>query len=278
MANVVNKKNAPDIRTLVSSMKPGIAAALPQVVTPERFTRIVLTAISNNPKLAECTQASFLGAMMNAAQLGLEINTPLGMAYMIPRNNKGKMECVFQIGYKGLLELCYRTGEYRTIAAEAVHENDLFEIEYGLHRDLIHKPAKQNRGAVIGYYAVYILKDGSGDFAYMSREEVEMHRDRYSPAKSSMSPWNTNFDAMAKKTVIIKALKYAKKASEIERAVANDGTIKRMQIPAEPGMVSAIDIDAAPVEYYEPEEAVPEQVTGIQSAPDTLFEGGETIL
>lgn len=71
------------------------------MMTPERFMRMALSAINNTPKLAECTQISFLAALMNAAQLGLEPNTPLGQAYLIPYNNKGTMECQFQIGYKG---------------------------------------------------------------------------------------------------------------------------------------------------------------------------------
>lgn len=277
MPNITKRSNGDAMRDLVSRMKPGIAAALPEVITPERFTRIVLTALSSNPALSECSQTSFIGAMMNAAQLGLEVNTPLGFAYLIPRRNKGRMECVFQMGYKGLLDLCYRTGDYRTITAEAVHENDLFEIEYGMHRDIVHKPAKTNRGRVVGYYAVYILKDGSGDFAYMSREEVEAHRDRFSPAKSGATPWSTNFDAMAKKTVIIKALKYAKKASDIERAISNDGTVKNIPAPAAGFALSAADIDAAPVEYIDGGEYDEEPQAELEPAaePDLEFiEGG----
>ena len=277
MVQIKPKEN--DLKALVTRMEPGIRAALPKVLTPERFSRVVMTALSVNSDLRNCSQGSFLGAMMQAAQLGMEVNTPLGMAYLIPRKNKGVMEAVFQIGYKGLLDLCYRTGEYRTITAEAVHENDLFEIEYGLHRDLIHKPAKQNRGAVIGYYAVYILKDGTGDFAYMSKDEVQKHREKYSPTKSSMSPWNTNFDAMAKKTVIIKALKYAKKASEIERAIVADGAVKRMDPSRMPDIA---DIDAAPIEYIDAEtedakiadvtpQSVPEEATP-QTMPQSLFD------
>lgn len=78
--------------------------ALPEVITPERFTRMALSALNTTPKLNECTPMSFLAALMNAAQLGLEPNTPLGQAFLIPYNNKGKMECQFQLGYKGLMK------------------------------------------------------------------------------------------------------------------------------------------------------------------------------
>ena len=85
---------------MVNQLLPQIRKALPSIMTPERFTRITITAIQNNPKLAQCSPVSFLNAMMNAAQLGLEPNTPLGQAYLIPYwNSKNRCyECQFQIG------------------------------------------------------------------------------------------------------------------------------------------------------------------------------------
>ena len=85
---------------MVNQLLPQIRKALPSIMTPERFTRITITAIQNNPKLAQCSPVSFLTAMMNAAQLGLEPNTPLGQAYLIPYwNSKTRSyECQFQIG------------------------------------------------------------------------------------------------------------------------------------------------------------------------------------
>ena len=91
------------ISDMIKALEPEIKRALPSVITPERFTRMALSAINNTPKLAECTQMSFLAALMNAAQLGLEPNTPLGQAYLIPFQNKGVLECQFQLGYKGLI-------------------------------------------------------------------------------------------------------------------------------------------------------------------------------
>ena len=94
--------NKPDevksMKDLVVSMGDQIQKALPTVITGERFTRMVLTAMSSNPQLQQCTPKSFLGAMMQAAQLGVEPNTPLGQAYLIPYKNKGTLECQFQLG------------------------------------------------------------------------------------------------------------------------------------------------------------------------------------
>lgn len=97
--NAVSSGNKPrTIREYVKSMEGEIAKALPSVITPERFTRMVFTALSSNPKLQECTPQSFLGAMMSAAQMGTEVNTSLGMSYILPYNNHGTMEATYILG------------------------------------------------------------------------------------------------------------------------------------------------------------------------------------
>lgn len=210
----------------VKSMEAEIAKALPSVITPERFSRIVLTALSSNPKLQECTPQSFLGAMMTAAQLGVEPNTALGQAYLIPFKNKGVMECQFQLGYKGLIDLAYRSGEVSNIQAQEVYENDVFEFEYGLEPKLRHVPAKKDRGDVICYYALFKMKDGGYNFGVMSVDDARKHGQKYSKSYS-FGPWQNNFDEMAKKTVLKKVLKYAPLKSDFVRAVAQDETIKK---------------------------------------------------
>ena len=208
-------------------MKGEIAKALPSVMTPERFTRIVTSAISTTPQLAQTTPQSFLGAMMTAAQLGLEPNTPLGQAYLLPYKNHGRLECQFQLGYKGLIDLAYRSGQVTIIQAHEVRENDEFSYSFGLEPTLHHVPARGDRGNVICYYAMFRTKDGGFGFEVMSREDVEAHARQYSKSYGNgYSPWSTNFDEMAKKTVLKKCLKYAPLKSDFVRAVASDETIK----------------------------------------------------
>ncbi len=199
-----------NLRDIVIAMQEDIAKALPKVITPERFTRIALSALSNNPKLYECTKLSFLGALMNAAQLGLEPNTPLGQAYLIPYyNNKEKrFECQFQIGYKGLLDLAYRSGEISMIQSYIVYENDTFEYELGLEPILKHKPAPSNRGNMTYAYAMFKLKNGGQSFVVMSKDDIVNYGKRYSKTYNA-GPWQTDFEAMAKKTVLKQLLKYA---------------------------------------------------------------------
>lgn len=224
---VAEKKKPQTMKDYVNVMMPEIKKALPNTITPERFTRIVLSAISNNKQLQQCTPTSFLAGMMNAAQLGLEPNTPLGQAYLIPYKNKGTLEAQFQIGYKGLIDLAYRSGQVKTIYAEEVCENDEFEYELGLNPKLVHKPAVKDRGDVIYYYAVFKLVNGGEGFSVMSMEDVKKHMNRFSKAaQAGFSPWQTNFDEMAKKTVIKKVLKYAPLSTDIMRKIAEDETIK----------------------------------------------------
>ena len=226
--SAVSTKKAPQtMKDYVNIMMPEIKKALPNTITPERFSRIVLSAISNNKQLQQCTPNSFLAGMMNAAQLGLEPNTPLGQAYLIPYKNHGTLEAQFQIGYKGLIDLAYRSGQVKTIYAEEVHENDEFEYELGLEPKLVHKPAIKDRGDVIYYYAVFKLVNGGEGFTVMSKDDIENHKRRFSKAANAgFSPWQTNYDEMAKKTVIKKVLKYAPLSTDIMRSIAQDETIK----------------------------------------------------
>ena len=226
---IEKKKEGKSLKEWLQVMKPQIAKALPDVITPERFTRIATTALSSSPKLANSTPASFFGALMQAAQLGLEPNTPLGQAYLIPyKNNRkgGITETQFQVGYKGMIDLAHRSGEFKSIYAEEVYSNDEFEYELGLEPKLIHKPYQGDgdRGSVICYYAVYMLVNGGFGFKVMSKKDIETHAKRYSKSYSS-GPWQTNFDEMAKKTVIKKLLKYAPIKTEFQRGVAADETI-----------------------------------------------------
>jgi recombination protein RecT len=211
----------------IKSMEGEIKKALPSVLTPERFTRMVLSALSTNPKLGTCTPNSFLAAMMAAAQLGLEPNTPLGQAYLLPYNNKGNMEVQFQLGYKGLIDLAYRSGEVEIVQAHIVYANDTFEYQYGLDPKLVHIPADSDRGDPVKVYAMFRTKSGGSGFDVMSMDDVRAHAAKYSKAYGTgFSPWKTNFEEMAKKTVLKKVLKYAPLKSDFVRAASQDATVK----------------------------------------------------
>lgn len=224
--SVVDTGGKPALQQYLKQMEKEIKKALPSVITPERFTRIVLSALSTNPKLAETTPQSFLGAMMTAAQLGVEPNTPLGQAYLIPYRNKGVMECQFQLGYKGLIDLAYRSGEIAIIQAQVVYSEDSFTYSFGLEPTLMHIPAVSDRGEPAYVYAVFKTKEGGYGFEVMSIEEIRSFAQKYSKAYDN-GPWQTNFEEMAKKTVLKRVLKYAPLKTEFLRGLAQDESIKQ---------------------------------------------------
>ncbi len=216
------------ITDMIKAMQPEIKKALPSVITPERFTRMAISSLNNTPELQNCTPISFLAALMNAAQLGLEPNTPLGHAYLIPYKNKGTYECQFQIGYKGLIDLAYRNGQMQTIQAQSVYENDYFEYEFGLEPKLVHRPAFEDRGEVTYFYGLFRTVNGGYGFSVMSKVEMDAYAKQYSKAfDSSYSPWKTCYEEMAKKTVIKQALKYAPIKTDLQKVLSSDESIKK---------------------------------------------------
>lgn len=225
----VAKKGTKNLNDYIKSMESEIKKALPSVITAERFTRMTLTAVRTTPGLASCEPMSFLAAMMSAAQLGLEPNTPLGQAYILPYRNtkKGITEVQFQIGYKGLIDLAYRSGEVELVQAQCVYENDKFELEYGIEPKLKHVPADGERGKLTKVYAMFRTKSGGYGFECMSVADIEAHAKKYSKAYAGkISPWKSNFEEMAKKTVLKKVLKYAPLKSDFVRAVVQDESVK----------------------------------------------------
>ncbi|HZG70635.1 MAG TPA: recombination protein RecT [Chondromyces sp.] len=238
---------AQTIRDYLKKMEPEIARALPKHMNVERLTRIALTTIRTNPKLLECTVPSLLGAVMQAAQLGLEPGL-LGQCYIIPY---GK-EATFVIGYKGMIDLARRSGNIKSIYAHEVYENDEFEYEYGLHPTLKHRPAMQDRGNLIGVYAVAHFNNGGYHFEFMPFLEIE--RRRFRSRAHSAGPWVTDYEEMAKKTVIRHIFKYLPISIEIMHSVAQDETI-RPDISSEPVSVYNRAIEGTPVnEPNAPEE------------------------
>ena len=215
-----------NIQDLFKRMAPEIAKVLPAHIKSDHLLRVAMTEIRKNPKLLECSSQSLLGALMLSAQLGLEPGI-LGHAYLIPYyNNKTKStEVQFQIGYKGYIDLVRRSGELQTLDVHEVCRNDVFEYEYGLTPKLMHRPALENRGEPYCYYAIAKLKDGGFSYLVMSVQDIEKFRKR---SKSpDYGPWVTDYDAMAKKTVIKQLAKYLPLSTEIQTQIVQDEVTKK---------------------------------------------------
>jgi recombination protein RecT len=213
--------NQKTIVGLLEQMKGEIARCLPKHLTPERMTRIAMTELRKNPKLCECDPMSFIAAIMQASQLGLEPGV-LGSCYLIPFWNSklGKFECTFMPGYRGFLDLARRSGQIISLVARAVYENDEFHYEFGLKENIVHKPCMDDRGELVAVYAVALLKDGGHQFEVMSKREVDAVKEK-SQGKSG-SPWNDYYSEMARKTVVRKLFKWLPCSVEMQKAVSLD--------------------------------------------------------
>lgn len=214
------------IRHYLEAMKPQMALALPKHITADRLARIALTTIRTNPKLLECSVPSLLGAVMQAAQLGLEPGL-LGHCYIVPY---GK-EATFIIGYRGMIDLARRSGNIKSIRARCVYANDYFKLTYGLNETLEHIPWHMREDQIFhepgefrGAYMVAEFVDGGYQIHYMPKAEIEAHRKRSKAANNG--PWVTDYEEMAKKTVVRAAWKWLPISVEIMRRVEErDGTI-----------------------------------------------------
>jgi len=209
------------------AFKGAVAKALPKHLPADRFLRVAQTAMTKTPKLAECDQASFLGALLSLSALGLE---PDGRrAHLIPFENRrrGCVECQLIIDYKGIVELAMRSGTVASIHADKVCENDTFEVNRGSiikHTIDYRRP----RGEAYAYYCLITFKDGGEKSEVMTRDEIEAVRGRSRAGNSG--PWVTDFDEMSKKTVFKRASKWITLSPEIMDAFEAEDEQKEQPI------------------------------------------------
>lgn len=239
-------------------LKNQIAQALPSICTPERFMRVLFTAMQKTPKLMQCSQPSLFNALMTCGALGIE---PDGRrAHMIPYGT----QCQLIIDYKGLLELVKRSGDVVSVRADKICENDEFTWENG---EISHKiDFRRPRGKAYAYYARAVLKDGSVQTEVMTKDDVDAIRKRSRAANNG--PWVTDYDEMAKKTVFRRLTKWLVLSPEVQENIEKadrtefDLSGGSATLPSEADVAAASPLDAAIRAEGEvldaPEEAVPE--------------------
>ena len=281
-----------------------LEALLPKHFDSERMLKLALGALRTTPKLAGASLSSLLGSVVTCAQLGLEPNTPLGHAYLLPFDKREKrdgqwvtVETQVQviIGYKGMLDLARRSGQIVSIAAHEVCEGDDFRFAYGLEEELVHRPALKNRGAVIGFYAVAKLQGGGYSFEFMSTDEVNHIRDKAAEKNRAKKdnqgrpiitgPWLDNYVEMGRKTVLRRLFKYLPISIEsLAFASAIDGNAVAAAAPLEEVVFdvsqqqdapASVDqdtgeiLDSAPAQIaHQPEpERIPQQTRQAEREP-----------
>lgn len=212
------KQKLVNMRGLLAKQQGEIMKALPRGLDAQRFVRAALTVFARKPELLDCTTQSVIGALMQCAQYGLELDPGLGQAYLVPYGR----ECVMITGYQGLVTLAMRTPDVKSVIARAVYAKDVFDYELGLNEKLFHKPtAEPDKGELTYVYAIAKLVDRDGMvpiFEVMSKKEVDAIRARSRAGKSG--PWVTDYEMMARKTGVRRLSKWLPKSTDFARAVA----------------------------------------------------------
>lgn len=216
------------LKDLLDRAKGSIAAVLPKHLTPDRILKVALVATSKSPMLMNCSPQSVLQSVMQAAQLGLEPGSALGGAYLVPYGNT----CQLIVGYRGLIDLARRSGQIQSIEARVVRARDSFKIAYGLDPVLVHQPFMPitadeggdgkdlDAGPLVAVYAIARLKDGAIQTEVMTRSQVDAIKKR--SRSSSNGPWVTDYEEMARKTVVRRICKYLPLSTELAAALTLD--------------------------------------------------------
>lgn len=228
--NEVSKSGKGNVTGIINAMQSQFAKVLPKIITPERFCRVVLTAINKNGALAEAlsdnrNQASVLSAFMRCAEMGLE---PDGRKAAITcyKKKNGGYDVTLVPMYQGLSELVMRSGMVSSLTAQEVCENDVFEWNLGtITKHII--DWKNPRGEAYLFYCHVIYKDGATRDEVMTVEEINKIRDKssgYSYAKKTGAPcpWTEFYSEMGKKTVFRRCSKWLPLSPELKQAVEAD--------------------------------------------------------
>lgn len=234
-----------------------IGRKLGENVDVRRYLNVCLSQFEHNPRLCECTPVSIYHSLIQAADLGIVPNGTVGQGYLIPYKMRGVMTCTFQIGYQGLVELVWRSGMVDAINAQVVYKDDEFHFNAASPWDIRHNvndDGDHSKTNIRGFYALALVK-GSGKpmVVYMSNKQIQEHRDRFSRAADKPdSPWTSDYEAMAKKTVLKQLIKLLPKSTDIrvQKAIAMDSLAERglSQDMALTGNDDWIDTTAEPVE------------------------------
>ncbi len=268
----------PTLSTQIRDMEAQFALAMPKGLEAAQLVRDALTCIRQTPNLANATPATVLGALMTCAQLGLRPGV-LGHAWVLPYwNNKTRSyDAQLIVGYQGLTELAYRSGNVSSIIARTVYANDTFDVQFGLHENLIHRPNLNEPGEPSAHYAVVRFRDGGSNFWVMTEPEMQAWRKRYAPTNKAgniVGPWNSDYEAMARKTCLLRLAKWMPKSTEFAQAIEVDNGV-RTNIDPTASVSSVTNHDHIRAEVIDAEPITVEEVLNPEPAEFAFPEDGE---
>lgn len=218
---LVKDDQEPAVVTLMKQFKTQIAQSLPKHLNNDRVTRIVLNEFRRNPALLECEPFSVIGSIVQSAQLGLEIGSGLGHAYLVPY---GK-ECQFIPGYKGLADLTRRTGKIKGIWSEVVLTGDYFFHGFKMGRPILDFTPnddvdRADETLITHAFCVAEFDNGSFVWEVMSRSEIERVKSKRKNKYDGV--WKEHYAEMCKKTVLRRAVKKLPMSPELVDALEAD--------------------------------------------------------
>jgi recombination protein RecT len=191
-----NEKGLTRLSMTLGKFRDKLIQALPKNRNVDQEISSVIATVASSPALQRCTPESIALAAYDAATIGLPVNK-LGLAWLVPYGNEAKL----QIGYRGYIQLVIESGFVLDVSAECVYEHDRFKYTLGSHPNIEHEPPiKGQRGNLIAAYAIARLTNGLLKHLVMSKEQIEHIKSK--SRSSSNGPWVTDYDEMAKKTVI----------------------------------------------------------------------------
>ncbi|MDW8100823.1 MAG: recombinase RecT [Anaerolineae bacterium] len=234
-----------------------ITQSLAKLLTPNeqaRLRRAVLNLLHTSPDLLSCDHKSIICCVLQAAYLNLDPSPALGHVYFVPfeDSHRGVKEAQLLIGYKGWMELAYRSGQVTAISAQVIRSCDEYQISLGTQPQLIHvpKPPKESDD-VVAAYAVAKLEGAGVVFDIVWRYELEKIRERSRAAKSPRSPWNTDFEAMCRAKAIRRLVRWLPKTLKVQEAVTTDelvdAGISLSEVETEESLLAKIAADRANV-------------------------------
>lgn len=247
-----------------------------------RFITAIISAVNNNEQLQQCTNQSILSAALLGESLNLSPSPMLGYYYLVPFNDKNKGKVAqFQIGYKGLIQLAIRSGQYKKINVMAIKEG---ELEYfdPLNEDIkvnlmVSDWNAREKAKTIGYYATFELTNGFKKSIYWSKEQMEAHAEQYSmgyKAKKGYTFWEKDFDAMAYKTMLRQLLsKWGIMSTEMMSAIDSDEAV--INEDGTKTYVETEEIIDAPAAEPKQEEKKPEPAAAPAEDPAAALFGGK---
>lgn len=226
------------LKQQIRQMESQFALAMPKGTEAAQLVRDALTCIQQTPKLADCSPQTVLGALMTCAQLGLRPGVSgLGHAWVLPYWDAKSRTNVAQliIGYKGYVDLAYRSGQIATVIARTVYDGDTFDVEYGIDEKLIHKPAMAgDRSKPVAHYAIVKLANGGRSFWVMTEDEMQAWKRKYAPknkAGNIVGPWVSDYEAMARKTCLLRLAAWMPKSTDLAVAIQVDNGVRTDIMP-----------------------------------------------